>query len=329
MKPEYETLEIEFGEWCGNPNCVAVSSGTSALQIACTVAMERLLMNPYQDHEIYMPDFTMIACARAAVMAGLKPRFMDCDDNLLMDFHSAAQVDLVMPVHIYGRKYEVSELLAHPSISEETLIIEDLAEAPGIEPHPKSFAACWSFYRNKIIRGEEGGMIAFRDSEDAKLAKCLRSLGFDARHDFTHLPYGMNARMSNLHATPILASLREYHRSVNRRREAEIIIDENLPDSWKLPYRNEPWVYDFRIKGLTTTIQNSIVEDCRSAGVEIRHGFKRLSTQPEFKGTYWCDNPNAEKASREVMYLPLDPDRYDPLYDVTTLLEVCRRYLDF
>ena len=83
MQP-FELLEKKFSDWIENENTVAVASGTSALHIACEVLAQLNGMTPSGQHEMIIPEFTMVACPRAAAMAGFVPTFRDCHDNLLM-----------------------------------------------------------------------------------------------------------------------------------------------------------------------------------------------------------------------------------------------------
>ena len=318
MRQPFEQLEKEFGDWIENENTVAVSSGTSALHLACQVVRSWYeLVIPDQ---MIVPEFTMIACPRAAVMAGFTPVFRDCHDNLLVKQEDPQGIPL-MAVHVYGRKDDVTRY--HES---QDLVIEDLAEGHGIAPHPKSFAACWSFYQNKIVYGCEGGMIAFEDKEHADLARKLRSLGFTSEHNYTHVPRGINARMSNLHAEPILRSLRDVKTNLQIRRDMSTRYDVELPTEWQMPPRDVHWVHDIRIPGLSGTLQDFIVKECRSRGLEARHAFKPMSDQPEF----YSNKPelNARTLSREVIYLPLSEkmDYSDVTANARIFTNVCRSF---
>src|SRR5687767_9964765 len=98
----YEQLEAKVAEWSGMPHVVACASGTAALHLA----LEALQLPPAS--EVICPDLTMVACARAIAAAGLKPRFVDCDDRLQMDLEQTPQAcneqtSAVMLVHVYGR----------------------------------------------------------------------------------------------------------------------------------------------------------------------------------------------------------------------------------
>lgn len=305
----FEKLEKEFGDWIGNPNCVAVSSGTSALHLA----LEVMKLDRPRDRRpnVVVPEFTMVACARAVTLAGLTPVFIDCGEDLNLN-PTLLKENLwlnscgVMAVHIYGRRCDMDSV-HETTKSRDGFVIEDLAEAHGVLPHPDTDAACWSFYKNKIIHGEEGGMIAFKSSLNAERAKSLRSLGFTAEHDFRHYPRGINARMSNLHAKPILRSLRWVVENLKLRRDVADVYDTHTPTEWKMPARDVDWVYDIRIPGLKELHQSMIIKECLALGIQARYGFKPMSFQAE----YSSPNSTATKAyrlSREVIYLPVRED---------------------
>lgn len=300
MQP-FEQLEHDFGEWSGfEPGqMVACASGTAALHLA----LEALDL-PFG--EVLVPEFTMIACARAVTMAGLQPVFVDCGDDLNLNlelFHSSISLQTVaaMPVHVYGRRCNMEEV-TRLARKYRFVVIEDLAEAHGVVPHADSAAAAWSFYRNKIIAGEEGGMIAFRKREHANKARELRSLGFSSSHDFLHVPRGINARMSNVHAELILQSLKDAKENLERRALIEHWYDERIPSRCRMPKRDVCWVYDVRIENADT---GRIVDRLNSSGISARLGFKPMSMQPEYKRNY--KNLKAYRASWQIIYLPVNP----------------------
>ncbi len=332
MQP-FERLEKEWGEFIGNPNVVVCSSGTSALHLA----LETLNGSPnFWDYkQVIVPDFTMVACARAVTLAGMIPKFVDCQrNNLLMDSNKLTEMvtlgSIIMPVHVYGRKCNMT-FISSLAVKHECKVVEDMAEIHGVKPHPMSDAACWSFYHNKIVAGEEGGAIAFKDPDHVKIAKELRCLGFTDSHDFTHRPRGINARLSNANAAPILRSLDLYSENVAARRGIEDDYDYHLPDEWRMPVRDAPWVYDVRLPFLD--IVGPVVRDLNELGIEARQGFKPMSLQDEyrlgtFKERFKRTGGNAYRASREIMYLPLTPSITEgkARYTITALREAVIRH---
>lgn len=256
----------------------------------------------------------MIACARAVVLAGLRPLFVDCDNNLLLDptltadafhLHPEAKVSAIMAVHVYGRQCRMSDLHAIAE-AHGVKVIEDLAEAHGVEHHPRTDAACWSFYANKCIAGEEGGLVAFRNPERADLARMLRCQGFDENHDFLHIPRGHNYRLSNANARLVLASLEQADRNLEKRREVVRWYDELMPAEFQMPPRQVPWVYDVCLPAEQKHRQGEIIRTLNEQGIAARHGFKAMAHQPEFWDPGYR-SLNAYRWSRNVLYLPIHP----------------------
>lgn len=304
----FEQLEIEWGNFIGNPNCVACATGSAALHLS----LETLKKPAWNSHaRCVVPEFTMVACARAVVMADMQPVFVDCDEQLLMQLNDLPtwNVRAIQAVHIYGRHLDM-DVLANWAMHNDVVVIEDMAEITGVKPSRYTDAACWSFYKNKIIHGEEGGMIAFKNPEDAAKAKQLRSLGFTEDHDYMHIPRGHNYRLSNVHAELILRSLALYEIHNKRRRQIEDWYNELVPKEYQQPKRDAVWVYDIRIPGLNKSKQDEIVSTLNSQGIAVRYGFKPMSMQPEFRDhiNYHLGCINAFSASQEVIYFPVYPN---------------------
>lgn len=340
----FQRLEIEWSRFndLDPAGMVACSSGTAALHLA----LEAFQLPP--GSEVLVPDFTMVACARAVTLAGLTPVFVDCDERLLMDPllvpHADEKASAVMVVHIYGRQlnfHECRQKGAGPNWCwiDETCrkgfplrIVEDLAEAHGVKPQPETDAACWSFYRNKIIAGEEGGAVWFADPEHAKLARQLRSLGFTEAHDFMHVPRGHNYRMSNAHAELVLDNMvgplnamipRDRILKERERRQIEGWYDAACPDEWRMPPRDAVWIFDVRVPGLERGKQAEVVGALNAAGIAARMGFAPMHWQEGYKNCrYVFDGRRCQSnfAAHETFYLPVSPGR-------TTEAE-CRRAFD-
>jgi perosamine synthetase len=302
----YERLEVDFAAWARVENVVACSSGTAALHLA----LEALTLP--LGSEVLLPDFTMVACARAVTLAGLTPVFVDCGDDLLMnpgliDRAISARTKIIMAVHLFGRRCDMGALRSRAD-KYGLDVVEDLAEAHGIHPHEDTAAACWSFYRNKIVAGEEGGAVSFYDDYPAGLARQLRSLGFTAAHDFQHVPRGHNYRLSNAHAALILPSLMNVEANLRSRRQIEQWYDSACPSEWRMPVRCVPWMYDLRIRGLTRARQDQIVEHLNAAGIAARRSFLPMSQQEEYRRARVVGRGRAATLAAEVFYLPIYPE---------------------
>ena len=306
----YEKLEHEFASWLElDPQCmVACNSGTAALHLAAT-ALELPIRG-----QILIPEFTIVSCARAAALADLYPVFVDCADNLLMETacesYMTSKTCAIMPVHIYGRRFPVNELTKYSAVC-----IEDLAEAHGIKPHEESAAACWSFYQNKIVRGEEGGAVYFKSVDVANIARELRCIGFTARHNFLHRPGGMNYRLPNFQASLIRDSLKRADENIEKRRNVANAYDKHIPQEMHMPPRDVDWVYDIKLpEGIHA---EETVRLLNAKNVPARVSFRPMSQQTEFKGHF--KHLNAYRLSQRVIYFPVYPDMTE---------EVVKDYVD-
>lgn len=334
-------LEGQLEKWAGVENMAVCSSGTAALHLA----LEALRLP--RGTRVIMPDFAMIACARAVSLAGLIPTLVDCGPDLNMDMSlleeayspyamgdpikKLPKASAIMLVHTYGRVCDRKAAYEFAKAN-NLYVIEDWAEAHGAtwQRDLVPDAMCWSFYRNKIIYGEEGGAVAFpKDKSACEIAKSLRNLGFTPLHDFNHLPRGHNYRLSNAHAELILHSLYEHTRKQNLGDSPRKVsytdlrslilnwYDASCPPAWRMPVRDVPWVYDLRIPGMKGYTQDLIIHElnsCKSLGlgsIMARHSFKPISSQLEYRDCkavwYGALEHRAAIAANEVIYLPILP----------------------
>ncbi len=314
MQP-YETLEHSWANFnkVMPSNMVACSSGTAALHLA----LESLKLT--HKSQIVIPDYTMIACPRAASLARLHPVLLGCTPSLLMDldalddalcnctnYSSRHSASAIMVVHVYGRVVNMAEVHALAA-KYGVKVIEDMAEAHGTKPHPKTHAVCWSFYKNKIVAGEEGGAVYFKEEEQANLARELRCIGFTKDHNYLHTPRGHNYRLANLLATPILESIEDYHTNLAERRYLEAAYDYRCPEHYQMPPRDCPWVYDVKLPITNPLLQSRIVQRLNYLGIAARYGFKPMRDQEEYKGSPYFGNHLSKRYATQMIYLPLTP----------------------
>lgn len=298
----HEHLEIEITHaFCPTFKGVACSSGTAALHLA----LEALQLP--KGSQVLVPEFTMIASARAVVMAGLKPIFIDCDHRLCMNVDQlemmmTPQVSAIMPVHVYGRLCNM-QAIGEFANKYNLAIIEDCAESIGaVHDHSFSNAVCYSFYKNKVVAGEEGGMACLRYKGSADRARAMRCQGFTPSHDFLHTPGGFNYRMADSQASLVLDSFQKRQANIAARTQVEDYYYQTVPSKWHMPSRSICWVYDIRLPDTDTA---KVVKELNDQGIAARHAFKPMSQQPEFRGHY--SHLQAYAYSQEVIYLPAGP----------------------
>lgn len=329
LKP-HQQLERKFGEWSGcgwgPDSTVACSSGTAALHLA---VQEFARPGDY----VIVPNYTMVAVPRAVVMAGCRPVFVGCDQWGRMSVDATLRalaalektgttpdVVIVAPHH-YGLRPRLDRLWRAIDEMKYDLgninVVEDLAEAHGTPPHPKSIAACWSFYKNKIVAGEEGGMVAVNpqavnDVDDfTHTIRSMRCLGFGPVPDYRHSPGGHNYRLADSLARLVLKSLDHVDENLAIRRELERMYRASQDDGLLShlsslllsSFSPQPWVYPVVFS--MPDDRDSVVSRLRDAGIEARPGFVPMTEQPEFA---MCPSFGRVLLPWEcVAYLPLTP----------------------
>jgi perosamine synthetase len=225
-------LERAFARRCGTRHAVAVSSGTSALEIVF-----RSL--DVAGRDVLVPTNTFFATAAAVVHAGGRPVFVDMDPETFAvrpeDVEAAltAQTAGFVVVHIGGlvspRIGELRELARGKGL----WMVEDAAHAHasshgGVSAGAFGVAAAFSFYPTKVMTSAEGGMITTDDDRIAEEARGYRDQGKASFLQNAHTRMGYNWRMSEPHAIIGLRHLERLDAMVADRQRVAAIYDEGL-----------------------------------------------------------------------------------------------------
>ena len=249
--PFVSKFEKNFSKVVNRQYAIAVSSGTTALEIA----VKSLKIG--EGDEIIMPTFTIISCALAIVRAGATPVLVDSDietwnmDVKLIEEKITSKTKAIMVVHTYGLSVDMDAILEIAS-KYQLKIIEDAAEAQGLEYNGKpcgSFGdiSIFSFYANKLITTGEGGMVVTNNQELATRAKSLRNLCFQSQRRFFHEELGLNARMTNLQAAIGVAQLENLQNAIKIKRNIGELYQKGLSKISKLQKPLDETVYSKNI----------------------------------------------------------------------------------
>lgn len=311
-------FEKKWAQYCGMKHGIAVSNGTTALE----VAVRCLGLKP--GDEIIMPTFTIISCALAAVYNGCKPVLVDSDPvTWTMDVRQieravTKKTRAIMPVHIYGHPCDMGPI-RDIAKKHGLFVIEDAAEAHGAEYKGGkcgSFGdiSCFSFYANKIITTGEGGMLLTNNDEFAEKARSHRNLCFRKERRFYHTELGNNFRLTNLQAAIGLAQVERIEDSVAKKRRMGKFYTEELKgiDSIELPVempwaKNVYWMYGLVLKEKSGLDAMAFAKLLKDQGVDTRPFFLGMHEQPVFHemGYYNGEkHPVAERIARQGLYLP-------------------------
>lgn len=326
----------------GAKHAVAVSSGTSALQIAL------LAMDLRDGDEVLVPSLTFLATANAVLLAGGRPVFVDIDPQTL----AMSPVDLerritrrtrgAVLVHYAGHAADVEAYRA--VLGEEKFLIEDACHALGAERDGSyvgsaSDAACFSFHPAKHITTGEGGAIVTRSARAARQFKRLREhgmerdatswvgLGLPSEHESEELGgwiYEMqslsgNHRLSDLGAALGRSQLTRLDEILAARRRialryADAFESEEWVEMLQVPKGTASAWHLFPILLDTDRIEGGRAEVYRalhSAGIGVQVHYIPIHLQPFYRsraGTQFGDLPDTEAAYLRLLSLPLFPE---------------------
>jgi dTDP-4-amino-4,6-dideoxygalactose transaminase len=210
---EGREFEKEFAPFADSEYAIAVSNGTTALDLAL-IALEI-----GAGDEVVVTSRTFIASISSIVNAGAKPVFADVDrdtQNITAETISAVLTDktkAIICVHLAGWPCEMNEIMALAK-KHYLKVIEDCAQAHGAKYKGKSVGtfgdiAAWSFCQDKIMTtGGEGGMVTTNDKELWSIMWSFKDHGksYDAIYNRQHPPgfrwlhesFGTNWRLTEM-----------------------------------------------------------------------------------------------------------------------------------
>ncbi|MEO7556509.1 MAG: DegT/DnrJ/EryC1/StrS aminotransferase family protein [Acidimicrobiales bacterium] len=309
-------LEERFAALHGAKHAIAVSSGTSAIEIP-------LRAFGVEGKEVLVPANTFFATAAGVLAAGAIPRFVDCDPvTLAADPESvkaainANTVGLVV-VHIGGLVTPAIKELRGLCDEHGMFLFEDAAHAHGSSlggQHAGTFgfAGSFSFYPTKVITSAEGGMITTDDdaiADDARTYRDQGKAGFTAN---VHTRLGYNWRMSEPHAAIGLLQVKRLPEFIAHRQHVASIYDAGLADLPLTPvvvppeascnyYKYIAYLPD----GVDRAALKSTLREEFGVGLSGEVYELPLNRQPVFAPWVTGDLPGAERICARHICLPI------------------------
>ena len=138
-----EYFEKDVKKYIKSKDCIAVNSGTAALNLA-------LSLIDIKNKEVILPSLTFVSTAHAVIINGGIPKFVDIDSKSLcidtdkIEDSITKKTKVILPVHFGGMACDLDKIV---SLSKKfnLTVIEDAAHAIG------------TTYKNKKIGRVKGG----------------------------------------------------------------------------------------------------------------------------------------------------------------------------
>ena len=331
-----DLFEERWANYCDMPYGIAVSNGSTALDIAvCLLGLKT-------GDEVIMPTFTIISPAQSIVRGGGIPVLVDSDpitwqmDTRQIERKITPRTKAILVVHIYGHPADMDDIMSLAKRYGLT-VIEDAAEVHGAEYRGRKCGgfgdiSTFSFYANKLVTTGEGGMVLVPDPELAERARSLRNLSFRKERRFLHEEMGYNFRLTNIQAALGVSQLERIEMIIKKKRSIAHFYQKRLHNlkglqlpaekSWA---KNVFWVYGLVLDDSVPFDAIEFAARLAQRGVETRPFFLGMHEQPVFTKIGLFDGetyPVAERLARRGLYIPsgltLTEDQMDSVVSAIT-----------
>lgn len=327
----------------GVAHAVGCSSGTDALWLALAAAgIGRGMAVVTTPFSFFASVSAILRAGATALLADIEPGTFNLDAaavERVLDGGQGGTVRALLAVHLYG---QCADWNAFGRLRQErgVELIEDAAQAwgaewQGVKAGGLGDAAAFSFYPTKNLSAAgDAGMVATNSEELAERARMLRQHGM--RRRYYHDEIGWNTRLDGVQAA-ILSVKLKYIEGWNqaRRRVAEryrgLFAAAGLAESGMYPERGV--VLPHEVPGSRHVWHQYVIRirrrdalreflAARKIGSEIYypvplHRQQALQCLGYAEGAF----PEAERAAREVLALPIFPElRQDEQATVVTAI---------
>jgi dTDP-4-amino-4,6-dideoxygalactose transaminase len=320
-------FENKFREYVNSKTCIAVNSGTAALNLALSIS-------DIKNKEVILPSMTFVATANAVIINGGKPVFVDVDPNTLnIDFEKiedsiSKKTKVILPVHFGGLPCVLDKI--HSIAKKYNIkIIEDAAHASGTRYKNKKIgshgmAVCFSFHPIKNLAMPTGGLISINDQNYKKIRELLlarRWCGITNRKgaDYDVNEIGNNYYMNEFSATIGLIQLKKLDKLNSIRRKIAKRYYEEIKLNTKMPYdKNCSYhLYWILVKN-RNKFRKKLSEFQIETGIHYKpvHTFRLYKSKTKLK--------NTENIGKNVVTIPCHPNLKDT--DVDKIIKLTNKF---
>jgi len=321
-----QALEETIARYCATRSAIGVASGSDALLLSL------MALGIGSGDEVLLPPFTFFATAGSVSRLGAIPVFVDIDpetyniDPSGIEERISSKTKAIIPVHLFGQCADMDPLLKIAK-GRKLFVIEDAAQALGAEYRriagedgrragQMGDLGCFSFYPTKNLGAfGDAGMVVTDNPELSEKVRLLRAHGSQPK--YFHKWIGINSRLDTVQAAILLVKFKYLEKwTGERQRKADryrLLFQELLSsvEGIRLPtvqYQNRHIFHQYVIRVRERDrLRKFLAEE--GIGTDIYYPLP-LHLQECYASLRYRrgDLPNSEKASEEVLALPIYPE---------------------
>jgi dTDP-4-amino-4,6-dideoxygalactose transaminase len=304
-------FENQFKKYVGSDDCIAVNSGTSALNLA-------LSLIDIKNKEVILPSLSFVSTAHAILINGGIPIFVDVEPQTMcinpneIQKSITAKTIAILPVHFAGFPCNLKDI-QDIAKKHKLTIIEDAAHAVGTTYSKKKIgshgtAVCFSFHPVKNLAMPTGGLISINHKNHKQFRKTLlarRWCGItdrvDSKYDVKEL--GWNYYMNEFSAAIGLTQLKKLNSTNKIRKNIAKIYDKELCLERKIPYSQN---CSYHIYWIQVNNRTKFRKKMEEMNIETGIHYRPIHTFTMYKNT--AKIPITEKISKKIVSIPIHPN---------------------
>lgn len=313
---ELRKFESNFANYCGTKYAIGVANGLDALILVLKAWKILGLVN--DGDEVIVPANTYIASVLAISESGLKPIFVEPDENTFnislegIKRNISSKTRVILPVHLYG---QLAPMIDISSFAKENgiLVLEDSAQShgasfEGIKAGNWGDASGFSFYPGKNLGAlGDAGAITTNNLELAEVLFALRNYGSSEKYKNDYI--GVNSRLDEMQAAFLDVKLKHLDDEIIARRVIANYYIENIKnDLLKIPVVISQESHVWHLFVIRCSTRDNLQQYLKNNGIQtIIH----YPTPPHKQKAYSEYNniqlPLTAKLHEEVLSIPMDP----------------------
>jgi len=318
LGPEVEAFEKDLAAYVGARRAIGCASGTDAILLA----LMALGVGP--GDEVVTTPFTFFATAGCISRVGATPVFVDIEPDTfninpaLVKKAITRKTKAILPVHLFGQCSDMDPIL---EAAGDIPVIEDAAQALSSEYKGRKSGvlgrvACFSFFPSKNLGCfGDGGAVTTDDEALADRLAMLRVHG--GRQRYYHDVVGINSRLDALQAAILRVKLPWLDAWSDERAANARGYDEWLAGAKVVtPVAKPCGRHVFNQYTIRTADRDGLQKhlNAREIGNAIYYPVP-LHLQNCYAGLGYKAGslPESERASREVISLPIYPELTDQM----------------
>jgi dTDP-4-amino-4,6-dideoxygalactose transaminase len=305
-------FEQKFKKYVGAKECVAVNSGTAALNLALSV------MNIKQK-EVIVPSLTFVSTINAIKLNQGIPIFCEVEsDTGCISIENikkkiTKKTSAILPVHFGGLPCDlkkISDICKNHKLD----LIEDAAHAAGASFQKKKIGShgdfvCFSFHPVKNLAMPTGGLIAINNSNNKKLKKRLDAKRWCGITDRKGMSYdveelGNNYYMNEFSAAMGLRQLEKLDRMNKKRNKIAKTYDQEINLERKIPLDNN---CSYHLYWILVNNRKKFIKKMLGKKIEVGIHYKPVHQMSLYKNNK-LKLPITEKIGNEIVSIPIHPN---------------------